>query len=255
MKHRKDGYNPKGGVWGCCCGCFVGWYGSPMGTSMAQAGEAAPTEVTAAIEVPRLSHAGDAVNQLDHLVEVGGGKKTAMQTSAGSFIRAMLAGTQAGSNVPRSTSRTRCPTSPSSRCCPSDDFLYLREPPQLRVKLRATPEPSVAQEDSATVAHPSQHGRFLEAAAIPGLLNFGASYFFVKLARYTLPYNVTLADLAGFDGPESPRYFPSQGCRVAVANDALPPSTDHPTKMHRIIHFYWVSDCHNTPLLLLFLGG
>eukprot|EP00037_Helgoeca_nana_P006437 m.59289 g.59289 ORF g.59289 m.59289 type:complete len:510 (-) comp17324_c0_seq1:98-1627(-) len=65
-------------------------------------------------------------------------------------------------------------------------FLYLREPPQLRVKLRATPEPSVAQGDSATVAHPSQHGRFLEAAAIPGLLNLGASYFFVKLARYTL---------------------------------------------------------------------
>jgi hypothetical protein len=70
-----------------------------MGTSMAQAGEAAPTEVTAAIEAPRLSHAGDAVNQLDHLVEVGGGQQTAMQISAGSLFL-FLSGTQAGSNVP-----------------------------------------------------------------------------------------------------------------------------------------------------------
>lgn len=103
----KDVVNkPKDGVWSCCCDCFVGWYGSPMSTSMAHmfrsiTGEVAPTELTAAInatEVPRLSHAADTVNQLDYLVEVGEGKTEQMQTSADFFIRAMMGGSTAAAH-------------------------------------------------------------------------------------------------------------------------------------------------------------
>jgi hypothetical protein len=98
--------NTNRNVWHCCCDCFVGWYGSPMCTSMAHlfttiTGEVPPTELTAAIhapEVPRLSHAADTVNQLDYLVEVGDGKKEQMQTSADFFIRAMMAGSTAAAH-------------------------------------------------------------------------------------------------------------------------------------------------------------